>query len=464
MDMVKRVLKNLFDIERGERLKVFLLSLTFFLVIGAYTITRDLKSSIFVSTVGRAWIPWAKVISMVLLVPLIFFYSSMVDHMRRYQLLSAYSALFGLAGLVFAYYIGDPVIGLPNTRTDAWRLFGWLFYFFIEAYTPFVVSVFWAFANSITTPEGAKKNYGFIVSGSKIGGMVTAGLAWYLFAISAQGTHPYLNDVVSHQVILMVSSAMLLCIPLVIMWLMKSVPGRYMHGYEAAYQLEKSKEKEQASDNSIFSGLRMFAKYPYVLGIFGLVFFYEVINAVLSYLRLGVAEANSQNISDISRRLFEMMFKTHAVGLVVSLFGTRTLQERLGTSFCLLLMPLLTGGFLLYLMIETTTDALMNAFVLFKAVHYALSWPVRESLYIPTIKEIKFKSRSWTDAFGSKIARTAGSTFNIMTASVGTALILPIHSFFFAVIIGGWFVTALLLGRRFELAVARNEVIGVENT
>lgn len=463
MNVIKRMCMNLFDIDPHERLKVFFLSVTFFLVIGAYTITRDLKSSIFVSVVGREWIPWAKVMSMVLLVPLILFYSRLVDQMRRYQLLAGYSAFFGTVGLLFAYYIGDSSVGLANTHTSASRLFGWLFYFFIEAYSPFVVSVFWAFANSITTPDGAKKNYGFIVSGSKLGGMVTAGLAWYLFDISARGNHPYLNDVVTHQIILVVSSLMIMIVPLIIFLLIKMVPGHYLHGYEAAYQLEKHKDKDPEEKSGVFAGLDMFAKYPYVLGIFGLIFFYEVINAVLSYLRLGVAEANAQNISDVSRVLFEMMFKTHAIGLVISLLGTRTLHQKLGTSFCLLLIPLLTGAFLLYLMVQTTSQALINAFVLFKAIHYALSWPVRESLYIPTIKEIKFKSRSWTDAFGSKIARTAGSAFNIIALRFGTALILPIHSFFFASIIGLWFITALLLGRRFEKAIANNEVIGSES-
>lgn len=460
MDFMKRVYKELFDIEPQERLKVFFLWITFFLVIGSYTITRDLKSSIFVAVVGREYVPWAKVASMLLLVPLILFYSKLVDRMRRYQLLSVYSAFFGLVGLVFAYCVGHPEIGIINTDTSPYRIFGWLFYFFIEGYSPFVVSVFWAFANSITTPEGAKKSYGFIVSGSKVGGMIAAGLAWYLFDISARGGHVFLSDVVTHQIILVVSSCMVLLVPLVIYLLVRMVPAAHLHGYEAAYRLEKNQVKEHEENTGMFAGLTMFAKYPYVLGIFGLVFFYEVVNAVLSYLRLGVAQANAHNISDMSRVLFEMMFKTHAIGLVISVLGTRALCQRLGTPICLLLIPLLTGAFLLYLMIDPTSQALVNAFVLFKAIHYAFSWPVRESLYIPTVKEIKFKSRSWTDAFGSKIARTTGSAFNIITARLGTEMVLPTHSFFFAIIIGMWFVTSLLLGRRFERAINNNEVIG----
>lgn len=460
MIAVKKVFKALFNIEPQERLKILFLSISFFLIIGAYTITRELKSSLFMGIVGLKYVPWAKFVTMGLLVPLIFFYSKLVDSISRYQLLSWYCAFYGVAGLFFAYYIGNPVIGIPNSETSPYRLLGWLFYFFIESYTPFVVSVFWAFANSITTPDGARKNYGFVVSGSKLGGMFTSGFAWYLFGISGNHQTAVFSDVTAHQIILVLSSAMLLCVPIVLYLLMKLVPSDHLHGYEAAYQLEKQKAESGKDTGGIFAGIDMFAKYPYVLGIFLLVFFYELLNVVLGYLRLGVAEANAQNISDVSRLLFEMMFKTHAIGLIISALGTRTLFQMLGTTLCLLLVPLLNGLFLLYLMVETTPTVLVNAFVLFKALHYAFSWPLRESLYIPTVKEIKFKSRSWVDAFGSKIARTAGSMFNVIAASMGSRLLLPMHSFFFALVVGAWFLVSFMLGRKFEQAVRDNEVIG----
>jgi hypothetical protein len=45
---------------------------------------------------------------------------------------------------------------------------------------------------------------------------------------------------------------------------------------------------------------------------------------------------------------------------------------------------------------------------------------------------------------------------------MGEAFVLPVHSFFFAGIIGLWFGVTFLLGRRFEQAIAKNEVIGAE--
>jgi ATP/ADP translocase len=129
---------------------------------------------------------------------------------------------------------------------------------------------------------------------------------------------------------------------------------------------------------------------------------------------------------------------------------------------CLLLVPFSVGVFLAYLIFETTPQSLINAFVAFQAFHYAFLMPVRESLYLPTVKEIKFKSKSWIDAFGSKFAKTAGSMFNVLASKMGQSFMLPIHSFFFASVIGLWFIVAFFLGRRFEQAIVNNEVIGSE--
>src|SRR5579863_236641 len=236
---IRREIGKLFDIAPQERLKLFFLALLYFLVVGSYTITRDLKSSIFLTVVGKEYIPWVKMISMFMLVPAIFFYSRLVDKIRRYQLLIFYSVFFGVANLIFAYYIGHPTVGILNTDAHVGRLFGWFFYFFVEGYSPFIVSVFWALANSVNSPDEAKKNYGYMVAGSKAGGIITAFLAWYVFSLSAQAVYPYFTHVFAHQMVLGVSSLFLAFVPIVATLFIKKVPGHMLHGYEAAYQLEK---------------------------------------------------------------------------------------------------------------------------------------------------------------------------------------------------------------------------------
>jgi ATP:ADP antiporter, AAA family len=460
---VANLFKALFNVEPHERLKLLLLTITFFFIIASYTILKELSSSVFVVIVGKDYIPRARILSMIVLVPAILLYSFLVDRLRRHYLLYVYSIFYGIVGLVFCVLLNHPTIGLPNCVSSPSRLFGWLFYFFEEGYSPFMVSVFWAFANSVTSPEKAKQNYGLMVSGSKLGGMVSAGLAWILLSHSNPFACWVSSDIGRHQLLLAFSAMMNLLVPFVIMALVRYVPGKYLHGYEAAYRVERERRRHGEEKTGLFAGLYMFIKYPYLLGIFCMVFFYEVINTVLSYQRVVIAQANATSVADVSSFLFMIIFITHSIGFLISLLGTKTLLNKLGERFCLILIPVATGLLLFYFMFNYNGWGLLTAFILMRAINYGFSYPVRESLYIPTVKEIMFKSKSWIDAFGSKFAKTSGSSFNMFAIYLGQNMIFAAYCFFFAGIIGVWVVAAYLLGKRFEKAIARNEVIGVEN-
>lgn len=457
---VASIFKSFFEVEKHERLKLLLLTISFFVIIGSYTLAKELKDSIFASIVGREHIWEAKILFIIIMIPAIFLYSKLVDKLRRYKLLSFYSLAYALIGLTFTVLLAHPTIGLPNTQASPYRLFGWLFYFFVEGFSPFVVGLFWAFANSVTSPGGAKRNYGLMVSGSKLGGMLTAAFAWVLLSLS--DTYGYaLTDTFKHQILLGLASVMLLFVPFFIYMLIKRVSGKELHGYEAVYKVEKKRAKEGKAQTGVFAGLKMFIQYPYVFGIFSIVFFYEVIHSVLSYQRVGMAQEHSVNISQTSTYLFKLIFLTHLVGFFISLFGTKALLEKLGERLCLLLVPLTTAVLFIYFFFSTTQFAFLAFYVALRSIHYGFSYPVRESLYIPTIKEMKFKSKSWIDAFGTKFAKSTGSVFNGLTTSFDAALFLTAQSFFFGAMLILWVIAAYLLGKRFEKAISRGEVIGL---
>lgn len=466
---IKQMFGSLYYMDHYDRLKLLLLSTTFFLVIGAYTLVRELKSSIFVSICGKEHVPILRIAVLFGLIPAILFYSFLVSKLRRYQLLYVYCLFYGIAALVCIYLVGHPTIGLPNTEASPYRIFGWLFYFLIEGFSPFVVSVFWAFANSVYNPEEAKDNYALIVTGSKFGGMLTAGSSWFLFSYYSGSEGRVLSDVATHQLLLAAFAFLTLLVPVVLYYLVKKVPGRYLHGYEAVYQFEKKKEKEERKVHglikwvqSMFSGITMLVKYPYVLGIFGMLFFYEVVSTVLSYHRICVAHDAGGDICGMSLFLFRGAFIQHLFGLFISYLGTRTLLHRFGERVCLLLIPAITFVVVLYFTLSYTDFAVQLALIALQALNYAFAQPVRESLYIPCVKDMKFKSKSWIDAFGSRFAKSVGSGFNKVAISYGPSFFFVMHSMFFSVIVLLWFATAYILGKRYERAIKNNEVIGLE--
>lgn len=449
-----------------ERLKLLFLGGAFFAIIASYTIIKELKDSLFINIVGsKTYVPVAKLGILFGLIPLVLIYGKLVDKIRRYQLLCLFSLIYSLIGFICAGVVSYYGIGTENvSQSNFYWIFGWVYFFYIETFSPFVVSVFWAFLNSITSPDGAKKSYGFLISCSKLGGMFTAGTAWFLLAHNKHFVGLQFTETNIHLVLMIASSTLLLAVPVIITLMMKYVPGRYLHGYEAGYQFEKQQSKSGKDETGMWSGLSYLIKYPYAFGIFCSYFFYEIISAVLSYMRLGVAQEVSCDVSGVSCFLFKLVFFTHFLGLVISVFGTRIIYSRLDERLSLMVMPVVMGSLLLYLAFTSSPSALIAAFVGLRSIYYAFNQPVTEALYIPTVKTMKFKTKSWIDTFGRKMARATGSGFNIFAATAaGGALTGPLYVGFFGSIIVLWVFVSYFLGNKFHHAVKRGEVIGSDN-
>lgn len=434
-------------------IKFTLVTLTFFFVIAAYTICKELKDVVFMAMVGKQYLKWAKPLGMIFLVPGILFYSYLVNRVKKFQLLYFYAAFYGFLGLVFAYLLGDVNIGLPNTVLSSSRIFGWLFYFYVEGYSPFVVSLCWAFINSVSTPNDVKKQYGFLVAGSKLGGVFTAFGAYFL--MQKCSINSYVWD---HQLLVIISSMLLLCVIPAIYTLTKLVPEKFLHGYHG-----NEKVVEKKKNTSLFEGIKLFIKQPYVLGIFSMLFFYEVIHTILNNQRLILAGERSSQISQLSATLFHTQGMIHLVSFFVSLIGTSTLLRLFGEKKCLIGIPLVFAGLLFLFSTNPNYQMLGIIYILIRIVSNAILTPLREALYIPTIKEIKFQSKSWIDSFGSKFAKSIG-TMSIagaekIAAFYGAGLFSVLNGYF-ALLLSVWTGAAILLGRRYEKAVNNNEIIG----
>lgn len=459
---LKKFFKSLLDVESSQISKVIFLSIAFFLIIGAYTISKELKDAVFTTIVGhdRKYFAYAKYLSMLILIPILFLHSKLIDTVKRHELVYFYTILFGSLGLLFAFLLGNEHIGLYNTLSSPYRILGWAFYFFIESYSPLIISVFWAFANSITAPSDAKNNYTTIISASKIGGIITASLGLLLLKINIFG------DTLNVQMLLGFASALLLIVPMVIYKLTKVVPRKDMHGYEAAYNVNKAinkKEEKEGWFSSITSGLVLLFKYPYVMGIFGMTFFFELVNQVIKVENIIFGKTSSSTISELAYFLIRQALIVHLVGLVIVLFGTRMIIKTLGELKALMLIPTLTGISVTFFLKYPSYTSAIVAFVVTRAVNYALTVPLRESLYIPTINEIRFKTKSWIDGLGSKFAKMASSSFNMYTDGHIASEVLTMQTVFFSITISLWVILSYALGKRYEKAVEDNEVIGAKN-
>ena len=303
---------------------------------------------------------------------------------------------------MFVFYLGHPTIGLPNTISSPYRIFGWLFYFFIEGYAPLVVSVFWAFSNSITSPAAAKNNYTVMIAGSKLGGIVCATAAWFLL------THAKLSDVLNLQILLAVSSALLIIVPFIIYALIVKVPQKEMHGYEAAYKLKSRQKKHKEEETvlqSMLSGLVMLFKYPYVMGIFGMGFFYELISQALKVENIIFIKSTASSISEVTAYLIWQACLVQGVAFIGGGIWHTCTYSWLGERRSLLLIPAATGISIIGFILKPSFATAIFAFVVNRSVNYAFAAPLRESLYIPTVKNVQLNQNHGLMAWALSLQR-----------------------------------------------------------
>lgn len=173
LTQIKDYLKVVFgDFDPEELKKFLLLGIIFGLIIGIYWTLRPMKDALFQDIVGGTYQPRAKMLSLLVVFPLVIIYSKLVEWLPRQTLFYVLSLAYGIATLIISYFMFDPNIGLANLHADPSRILGWVWYVFVESFGSLVIALFWAFATDITTAESAKKGFSLVVMIGQIGGML----------------------------------------------------------------------------------------------------------------------------------------------------------------------------------------------------------------------------------------------------------------------------------------------------
>lgn len=399
------------DFSREELKKFSLLSLGFFFLIGSYWPLKILKDAIFINMVGSIYQPDAKILSLVLFFPLVLFYSKLVDYFSKEKLIYFFVFLYMAIGLLFVYFFYHPTIGVANPVQSPYRFLGWAYYLFVESYISVMVSLYWAFINDVTTPESAKRGYGILIFGSQFGAVIFILLGSYLSRDPAL----YAKRV---PLIALISVLMLFMIAVVAFIMTHVVSRDVLRGYQTKEQLETEAEgialhEPEKPSVGFFEGLKTLIKIPYVGGIFGMVFFHEVVSALMHYRMLRLLEATYYSHQGlINKFLFNFTLSMQTISCLFALFGTSYFQRKFGVGGCLVAYPLLLGIGISCYLVNPTLAFIAGVIVIAKGINYVLNQPAKEMLYIPTTRAVKYKAKAWIDMFGLRSAKMGGSVVN----------------------------------------------------
>lgn len=312
------------------------------------------------------------------------------------------------------------------------------FFIWLSVFNLFVVSVFWSFMADIFSDRQAKRLFGFIAGGGTIGALTGPVLTASLVGIIG------VNN------LLLIAAGLLalpvLCIQGLARWTKKSGIDR---------DPQKEAESDRPMGGSIFAGIPIVLRSPYLLGIGALILLYSTLATFLYFEQAALVE-NAFSEPEQRVALFAGIdFSTNAITILVQVFLTARIVERLGLAWTLALIPLGVAVGFLVLGLAPVLGVLVVMQVLRRAGNFSLTKPAREMLYVVLGKEEKYKAKNFIDTVvyrgGDAVSAWAYTGLRAIGVSLAGVAFVAVP------LAGIWAWVSFRLGRRNAELVAAKE-------
>lgn len=432
------------DIKKEEVTKFGLFGAALFFILGTYWALRLLKDIMVYKLAfptslgwsmgyGREMIPLIKTASPFVIVCAIMVYAKLIDMFEKHKLFyifcSFYAGIFTL--IASALFVCDK-FGPEYIGKYPLAAIGVGGYLATESFGSLVIALFWSFVISSSKSDEAKRAFPFVIALAQIGTIGGSSLmlipnipTWSLFAFCIFS---------------------MLSIMYIINKVVTTIPKEHM----VSDKVEKKKKPD------FLAGIKLLLTRPYLLGVFIVSTFYEIAKTIVDYQMKTQAD-----IIGINFKWFMGIYGVcvNTLAFVMALLGTSYIMKRFGLRFCLMLYPTLFGISVIALYMFYTTGPSANALLwatfgvmmLVTATSYAVNNPTKEMMYIPTSKDAKFKVKSITDMFGTRMSKMSGArlggALNVAGQPAATiANLMGIGSLISLGFIGFWIVAAFMVG------------------
>jgi AAA family ATP:ADP antiporter len=450
---------NFGNFEREEFKKFLRMGCIFALIIGVYWTLRPLKDAVFIQLVGKLQLPFAKTISVLALLPLVMFYTKLLERTSREKMLIILPTFYGVSVLCFSFLMmmvqapPEEIASRPFLFLIGTKALGYFWYLFVESFGSLVVALFWAFAADTTEPTPAKRGFPLVVAIGQLGGVI--------FPYSIGGLPHRLGCATDALSMVCLGLLILLIIPLV-RYFLRVTPKQLLTSFHG--KNEKAEEGKQ--EPGFLEGLKLLLKNRYLLGIFAANFIYEVVITIFDF-NFKIAASSEYSGVALSNYLSIYGSSVNIVSLLCLLLGISNVTRFLGIGVALAAMPIIVGFALLGFLSLNSLTFLFALMVGSKAINYALNGPALKQLYIPTTPDVKFKAQAWIETFGSRLSKQGGSMFNMSLAPLQTAFgalagrshYLMLSGILCFPLLAFWLVVAIFLGTSFRRAIKEKAVI-----
>ena len=359
-------LSPLLKLEPGEARAVGWAFAYFFLLLASYYILRPLRDEMGIAG-GIDKLPWVftgTFIAMLAAVPLFGFITARLPRQR-------------FLPLVYGFFILNLLLFYAAFQHEDWRAHtARAFFIWVSVFNLFVVSVFWSFMVDLFASSQGKRLFGLIAAGGTAGAITGPTLTALLAAP--------LGPVNLLPISALLLAGTVLCI-------------RQLGHWSARQPAAPSRHAAEPLGGSIFAGLTLIVRSPYLLGIALFMLLFTTLATFLYFEQAHIVAQSFTAPAERTRFFALLDLAVNTLTVLTQVLVTSRLLTRLGVAGTLALMPLLSAlGFALLAL--TPALAVLAGFqVLRRAGEYAVTRPARELLYTVVDRETKYKAKNALD-------------------------------------------------------------------
>jgi ATP:ADP antiporter, AAA family len=385
-------------VEPGEAVTAALLTLTVFLLLGAYYLLKTAREPLILLHGGAEVKQYAAAGQALILVVVVNAYSALARRMGRQKLIATVYLFFVSNLVVFAVLVrANVVIGVP-------------FFLWVGAFNMTAVSQFWSLAADIYTPAQGKRLFAILGIGSSVGAVVGARAAKSLAPLGPAW-------------LMGVAAVLLVVCVLLFSWVgwREGSPGR---------KADEAHHDEPLVHDHL---ARLLVRDKYLLLIAGLTLLLNWVRSNGDYLldrTLLAALADAKNhgadastfVTSFKAQYFEWV---NITGVLLQLFVVSRVMIRFGVRNALLVLPAVAlmeyGGFL----VAPVLSLFLIAKVGESSLEYSLQNTARQALFLVGSRVEKYVGKTVVDT----VVVRAGDALTALVVWAGSRVALSTQAF-----------------------------------
>ncbi len=435
---LERVLGVFAKVKAGEGPTALLLSFGLFLLLAAYYVIKPVRDSLITGVENGA--KYKSYMGAVIAVTLLFAvpaYGSFAARLPRNKLLLGVSAFF-ISNLVLFFFAGL----IPGTQAGTGQLvYALVFFLWVGVFNMMIIAQFWAFANDLYTEEQGKRLFALVGLGASVGSAAGSVVTSFAKKFGTQS--------------MLLVCAVLLGVSAGITLIVNTREAKRLEAKAAA--APKDAANEPPKPESKEGGFAMVLSHRYLLLIAAFTVVFTLVNTNGEYVKdeliaklaadRGAAQGlDAAQIKDLRTQLFSEFYGwVNVIGVVLQSFVVSRIVQFLGLKRAFYILPAIA-------FLDAGAIALVPVWSFIQygkigenAVDYSLNNTLRNMLWLPTTRRMKYLAKQAVDTFFVRLGDVS-SALCVFVLADRMKLSVRTFGIINLVLVGVWLVLARLIG------------------